>query len=214
MRYCIMCGGATSWKYPRQLVKIYGETLVERTIRLLKEAGVSDRDIFVSATENTISAFRDLGLNVPVKLNQCKLNGWWVECFFPINEPCTYLCGDVVFSPQAIRAIVFTETDDIEFFASAPPFAKNYSKPWAEPFGFKVVNMEHLRFAQFETALLAEEGKFNRRPGAWEFWQVAKNTPLNEIDYTNYKVINDYTCDIDDIDDINKFEGAEQWHTT
>ena len=124
-------------------------------------------------------------------------------------EPCTYLMGDVVFSTKAIETIVKTQTDDIEFFASAPPFSKQYSKKWAEPFAFKVVNQEHLREAIATTKQLCDEGKFKRHPISWEFWQVVKDTPINVIDYTNYTAINDYTCDIDTPEDINKFEGAE-----
>ena len=37
-------------------------------------------------------------------------------------------------------------------------------------------------------------------------WQVIKSTPLNVINYTNYTAINDWTCDIDDPEDIEKFE--------
>ena len=136
------------------------------------------------------------------------------DCFVPVEEPTTYLCGDVVFSPEAIKKIVETETKDIEFFASAPPFAKNYSKEWAEPFAFKVVNIDHLKQAQIHTKTLYRAGEFKRKPIAWEFWQVVKCTELNKIDYTNYTVINDYTCDIDEPEDIKKFEGAEIWHTT
>lgn len=216
MRYCIMCGNNyPSWKYPRHLTKIYDETLVERTIRLLLQAGVDDKDILVTTTENSIAEFRDVVPNyVVLNNNEGKLEGYWVECFHGFNSPCTYLCGDVVFSPEAIKKIVETETDDIEFFASAPPFAKNYLREWAEPFAFKVVNQTHLKDAQFQTVMLAKQGKFKRRPSAWEFWQIVKGTLINQIDYTNYTVINDYTCDIDKPDDIKQFEGAEQWHTT
>ena len=211
MRYVIMCGGQyTNWKHPKQLTKIYDETLVERTIRLLHQAGVDDKDILVTTTENAISYFRDVVPEYVVLNNNAGLlDGYWCECFHGSTKPCTYICGDVVFSPDAIKKIVETETDDIEFFASAPPFDKRYSKEWAEPFAFKVVNQQHLKDAQFKTVMLAKEGKFKRSPIAWEFWQVVKGTPINQIDYTNYTVINDYTCDIDEPADIKNFEGAE-----
>jgi hypothetical protein len=121
--------------------------------------------------------------------------------------------GDVVFSPQAIRTIVKTRTKGIEFFASAPPFADNYSKEWAEPFAFKVNDFWKLHQAKVKTEQLAMQGAFKRPPIAWEFWQVVKGTEINVIDYTNYTVINDYTCDIDKPEDIKKFEGGEEWHT-
>lgn len=219
MKYIIMCGGTYhKWETMRQLTKIHGETLIERTMRLLQIAGVSKRDIAVSvSTAEQARAIIQSG-NHPTILvhnnpfeviDQNKCNGYWCDCFVVRYEPCTYLMGDVVFSTKAIETIVNTETDDIEFFASAPPFDKRYSKEWAEPFAFKVVDYNHLIMAKCKTKALCDEHKFKRYPIAWEFWQVVKDTPLNKIDYTNYTVINDYTCDIDEPEDINKFEGAE-----
>ena len=211
MKYIVMCG---STREPlRHLSTIYGETLLYRTIRLLKENGIWSRDIRLTPSKDlrTILLQDKLPSTLAIHNNENKL---WCDCFYPMNEPCTYLFGDVVYSPKAIKTIVETETEDIEFFASAPPFAKNYSKRWAEPFAFKVVDQEHFKNALQEVRKLESEGKFNRSPIAWETWQVIKGTPINKIDYTNYTVINDYTCDVDELSDIYKFEGGDIWHTT
>lgn len=211
MKFIIMCGGQyEKWETPKHLVKIHGEPLVARTIRLLKENGVTD--IAISSNNDEFKQF-----GVPVlkhynpyilpKASHAKTP--WLDAFYPVKEPVCYLCGDVVFSPYAIKTIVETQTDDIEFFASAPPFAKNYPKPWAEPLAYKVVNVKHFFDAIEQTKLYDTQGKFNRQPVTWELWQVIKGTPLNRIDYTNYTVINDYSCDIDTPEDIIKFEGAE-----
>ena len=109
--------------------------------------------------------------------------------------------GDVYFSPEAIKTIVETETDDIEFFASAPPFSKDYPKKWEEPFALKVANTEHLKSAVKWTIENAD--RFYRKPIMWELWQVIKGTPLNVILH-NYTAVNDYTCDIDQLEDIGK----------
>lgn len=212
MRYIIMCAGNyAEWEYPKQLCTIHGETLIERTVRLLRDAGVPKRDIAITASPK----LRDILLadKAPATLCDSKQSGkYWVECFYPQNRPCTYLYGDVVYSPSAIKKIVETETDDIEFFASAPPFAKNYSKNWAEPFAFKVMNQEHFKQAISEVKTLCDNKQFKRHPISWELWQVIKKTPINTIDYTNYTVINDYTCDVDTPHDIEKFEGGELCH--
>ena len=204
MKYIIMCGGQyEQWKTPRQLLHIGGETIVERTIRLLREAGIQD-----IAISSNLPDFDNLG--VPVLKHENSFRGYvqtgggsWVEAFFPMNEPACYLLGDVIFSPYAIYTIVNTHTDDIEFFASAPPFSSDYIKPYAEPFAFKVVNQKHFREAI--NFILHNEQLFSRRPIAWELWQVIKGTQLNWIDYTNYVVINDYTCDIDSLQEIELF---------
>lgn len=204
MRYIIMCGGEYAiWQTPRQLLKVDGEMVVERTIRLLRENGVSDIAI---SSNNPV--FEHFGVPVLKHENNYKLfapgkyNAEWVDAFYPTDEPTCYIFGDVVFSPEAIKTIVETDTDDIEFFASAPPFAPDYPKPWAEPFALKVVNTEHLKHAISLTKQYAKQGLFNRNPIMWELWQVIQASPLNHIDYSSYKVVNDYTCDIDTLEDL------------
>ena len=208
MKYIIMCGGNYKfWKAPRQLTVVKGEPIVARTIRLLKENGVTD--IAISSNNPAFEHFK-----VPVLKHNNRYeatcpgiyNQNWCDAFYLTDEPACYLFGDVVFSPEAIKTIVKTETDDIQFFASSPPFASNYPKPWAEPFALKVVNTDHLKHAISLTKQYAAQGLFNRNPIMWELWQVIQATPINHIDYHNYVAINDYTCDIDDPSDAAKFE--------
>lgn len=202
MKYIIMCGGHYSrWNTPKHLSIINGEPLVARTIRLLREQGITDISI---SSDNSV--FEQFGVPVLKHTNNYgRKNGVWPEAFYPLDEPCTYLFGDVVFSPEAIKTIIETETDDIEFFASAKPYAKNYIKPYSEPFAFKVVNQEHLKQAQQEFRKEFDAGHFTRKvPLSWEFWQVVKKTPLNKITL-NYVAIRDYTCDIDKPEDVERF---------
>lgn len=200
MIYIIMCGGTyEKWQTPRQLIKIHGEPIVARTIRLLRENGIES--IFISSNDKVFEQF-----GVPVLRHDNdyyaraynNMDGYWCNAFYPTEEPTCYLFGDVVFSPEAIRKIVETETDDIAFFGSAPPFHADYPKPWIEPFGFKVVNIEHFRQAIGDVKRIDKEGRFHRRPIAWELWNVIHNpSDPNYIDTSGYVAINDYTCDID-----------------
>jgi len=199
MKYIIMCGGTyTSWSTPKHLSIVNGETVIARTVRLLKETGVSD---ICLSTNNPV--FEQFGLPILHHKNTSGEGGMWIEGFYPTDEAVCYIFGDVVFSPEAIKTIVNTDTNDIEFFASAPPFADNYIKPYAEPFAFKVKNQKHFRQA-IETVRKLKN-QFKREPIAWELWQVIKGTPINKIDYTNYTVINDYTCDVDNKRDVVAF---------
>ena len=199
MKYIIMCGGEyKKWETPRQLIEINGEPIVARTIRLLRENGVED--IAISSNNSDFERFV-----VPVLYHHnsyCAngyddFTGYWCDAFYPTDEPVCYLFGDVVFSPEAIWTIVATDTDSIEFFGSAPPFAPGYRKPWAEPFALKVVDQARLHKAIENTKLFYQQGLFLRKPIMWELWQVIRGDPLNVIDYDSYTVINDYTCDID-----------------
>jgi hypothetical protein len=205
MKYILLCGGKyTNWETPRQLTQLGPERLIERTIRLLRECGVED--IAISTNH---PAFDELGVEIIHHSNPFvsdgdnPIAGHWVDAFPLRSEPTCYIFGDVVFSKRAIQTIVETETDDIEFFASAPPFALNYFKRYAEPFAFKVTETKHFRSAIAEVK--RKISKFDREPIAWELWQVIKGTEYNVIDYDNYIKINDYTCDIDKPEDALRY---------
>lgn len=214
MNYVILCGGNYGvWKIPRQLIEINGEPLVARTIRLLKENHASN--IIISTNNLEFGRFdvplfmHDNKWNVYRKGDRLVGDGSWLNAFGfseVDDSPVCYLMGDVVFSPQAIKTIVETSTDDIQFFASAPPFAREYPKPYAEPFAFKVTNVTRFKQCVELAKVHEKQHMFMRNPIAWELWQVIKGTPLNVIDYTNYIIINDYTCDIDSEEDITKFK--------
>ena len=208
MKYIIMCGGDyKKWEKPRQLSVINGERIIERTIRLLKENGIND--IYISSNSNCFDYLWDipkLKHNNDFVVESDSSSGYWINCFYQLDEPVCYLFGDVFYSNNAIKTIVHHKTNDIQFFASAPPFAPNYFKNWAEPFAFKVVNIKHFKEAIEKVKDYYKKSLFNRHPISWELWQVIKETPINEIDYNNYCIINDYTCDIDDIGDIQKIE--------
>lgn len=208
MKFIIMCGGYyEKWSRPKQLTEVKGEAIVERTIRLLRENGIED--IAISANDPRFDGF---GVPVLHHANPyylpigCDAVTPWLDAFYPMTEPVCYIFGDVVFSPQAIRTIVETKTNDIEFFASAKPLSFNYPKRWAEPFAFKVVDTTAFINAIRKTKALDEQGKFRRQPVSWELWQVIKGTELNKVIYGNYTVINDYTCDIDEPKDIEFYE--------
>ena len=208
-KYIIMCGGNYKhWDTPRHLTVVMGEEIVARTIRLLKENGIEDISI---STNNPI--FEKFG--VPIlkhdNLYEAKYwtieDGYWFNCFYPTDEPVCYLFGDVFYSDEAIKKIIKTETDDIEFFASKEPFADNYIKDHVEPFALKVVNQKHLRKAIEKTKELDKKGKFWRQPIMWELWTVIKGTELQKQKDkypAEYVVINDYTCDIDWKEDARK----------
>jgi len=195
MKYIIMCGGPKCLETsPVHFTNLNGKSILQRTIDLLKENGVTDIAITTSGQGYDV-------FGVPViEYNSNKAPYHWVNAFYLMDEPVCYIFGDVFFSKQAIRTIVETETNDIEFFASAPPFHSSFIKRYAEPFAFKVVNNDHLKDSIEKTKHLVNEGKL-KRGIAWELWQVIKNTPLNHIDYTNYKRINDFTCDVDTAQD-------------
>lgn len=206
MTYIIMAGGEyRDWETPRQLLEIHGEPIIGRTIRLLREAGAED--IVISTNDER---FADFGVpilrhdNGMVVSGGTVSGGCWVSAFYPTDKPACYLMGDVVFSPEAIRTIVGTETTGISFFASVPPFSRLYSKKWAEPFAFKVRDQKRFRRAIEYVQANAQIGIFTRSPIAWELWQVINGGDPKVIDYSGIVPINDYTCDVDRPEDVEK----------
>lgn len=206
MKYIIMAGGNYKlWETPRHLTKVFGEEIIARTIRLLKENEIED----ISISSNN-PVFEKFGVPVLKHYNSYDYDNYggnWYDCFYLTDEPTCYIFGDVVFSPQAIKTIVETDTNDIELFGSTPPFSKDYIKDHIEAFALKVVNTNHLKEALEETKELDKQNKFWRKPLIWEVWTVIKKVPLqqkaDEYIY-NYTAINDYTCDIDWKKDIKK----------
>lgn len=217
MKYIIMCGGTfPRFSKPRHMTLYRGEPLVARTIRLLRENNVSD----IGISSNN-SGFEQFG--VPVLRHENTYTSWaydqctglWCEAFYPTNEPTCYVFGDVCFSPQSIRKIVETETDDIMLFASAPPFPPEYPKGYIEPFAFKVVNTDHLKKAVADVKRLAAAGRFRRKPIAWEVWNVISRGPdgdVNWIDYGSYVHINDWTTDVDYPHEVNLIRKLAEIH--
>ena len=209
MKYIIMCGGHyDEWAVPRQMIRIRGEPVVARTIRLLRECGVDD--IAISTDDKQFSQF-----GVPLLSHSNDFiaeggivkEGSWVDAFCPMEEPACYILGDVVFSPEAIRTIVNTQTDSIQYFASSPPFPREgYIKRYAEPFAFKVADQARFRAAIDFVKANRDTGIFCRHPIAWELWQVINGKSVTDIDYGSYVAVNDYTCDIDCESDAEKIE--------
>ena len=215
MKHIIMCGGNyTNWETPRQLIKINGEEIVARTIRILREQGVEDINI---SSNNPV--FEKFGVPVLKHHNSYEIiaedgkvmgnTGWWVDAFYPTDEPTVYLFGDVVYSSEAIRIIRETETDSVEYFASAPPYDPRYFKPYQEPFAFKVMDTDRLKRGIRDCKTNSDNGMFWRHPIAWELWTSINHGVLEkplDVYHDRYTVIRDYTCDIDTALDVEQFE--------
>ena len=97
MKYIIMAGGNYKDKFeiPKQLLKVNGEILIERTIRLLKQNGIID--IAVS-TNNSLFDYLDIEklrhINEYTHDNperHKKSKNSWLNAYYPTNEPCCYL---------------------------------------------------------------------------------------------------------------------------
>lgn len=194
------------FKTPRQLIEINGEKLIQRTIRLLKENGI--KDIIVTSHDkrfDNLGAVRYEPLFNDYKPKENK--GYWLSAF-PIeliNEPITFLLGDVYYSENAIKTIVESETDYILFFCTSKKdgYSDKYIKHHDEPLGFKVEDYNLFKNSIYEVKKLKDLGKTKRDPIAWELYRYLSNIDVNKHELKdNYIAINDESCDIDTEKDV------------
>lgn len=229
MKYIIMCGGnyTDKFKIPKQLMKVNGEVIIERTIRLLKENGIYD---IALSTNGSLFDY----LNIPIlkhdnefehganpKVITSKTS--WLNAYYPTGEPCCYLHGDVYYSDEAIKTIVETEVKDTMFFC-VPDLqdgrTTGVNAKGREPLAYKVQNQKIFRNAINELFKMLDEGKFENgvEPISWHLYRQINGLELgfNAKDYgfannifdTNgdYVPICDYSTDVDSIEDIEKIE--------
>ena len=209
MKVIIMCGGVyDNFTTPKQLSVINGETLVERTIRLLKENGIND--IYISSNDDRFSKYAPLLKHTNTyKYENGIVTGYWVDAYYPLNEPCIYLHGDVYYSNKAINKIVNYVAKYNTFIGNEVARNKQH-KNWGEPFGWIIVNQKEFRDAIEKTKRLQDEGKLERGYAiSWELYRVLNDLNPNEMYiYDNtYLSIDDETIDIDapyQIDELNR----------
>lgn len=215
MKYIIMCGGKYSnFQTPKQLTEINGERLVDRTIRLLRERGISE--IYISSNDprfDDCNARRIEHVNT-YKYNDGEVKGYWLDAYFPLNKPCVYLHGDVYYSEDAIDKIVSAKPEVNTFIGNA--IAKNKKhKNWGEPFGWIVVDQEKFKKGIEKTKKLQDKGKLERGYAiSWELYRVLNKLDLNKqviIDDT-YLCIDDETIDIDEPWQIEELERKVKKH--
>ena len=208
MRYVILAkGGHKGFDIPRQLSVINGERLLDRTIRLLKENGISSKDIIVTGTYKLKDVIVYDPLDNDFDYNTEK--GYWLNAFSNefLIEPVCFIWGDVYFSENAIKTIVNTDTDSTLFFCSYQNKSHRYIKEWDEPFAYKVVDTDLFRTHRDRVKRLFDEGKTERHPIVWELYRSINGIDVNEHKLKdNVVIINDITCDIDAPGDIKKIE--------
>jgi len=222
MKYIIMCGGQYKPFVSefRPLVKINGETLVNRTIRLLREFGITDIAVSVPLDCDLLD---NIGVEV-LKIDNSfgfkddvgAFTGTYADAFYITDEPATYLNGDTFYSKAAIKEIIDAETDDVIFFGTGTPFPNGYNKGMREHLGFKVVNqdkfhkgLDRFRYLQYHDWL---HDVYLRFPIMWQVAQVVAGdqtdrvveTPSNFVPIYSFADDIDYDYEIKELEDVVK----------
>lgn len=216
MKYIIMCGGEyKDFETPKQLSVINGEVIVERTIRLLKENGIED--IYISSNSQLFD-------NREVPRLENKNNdyiyypdtdtqyGYWLDAFYKVDTPVTYLFGDVYYTNEAIKTITNYKTDKNILFGTSDAYNEQHFN-WGEPFAYIVNDTEVFFKGIEEVKRLYDEGKIIRHPIVWELYRYLNNLDINiqRVLEETYVCIDDGTMDVDspkELEEMRKKVGA------
>jgi MobA-like NTP transferase domain len=200
----ILCAGTGDrWNnylgIPKQLIEIGGETLLDRTVRLLKREGVSE--IYV-ITHNQLLIREGIKIFSPDEYK------WTVESFLSTRtlwkDKTLVLLGDVFYTNKAMHRIV-TSPNSIGVFGR-PGASKCTFKTTGEIFALSFDSssidsvVEHLTKAR-------EHAKQGGRGKLWEFYRSLVGFPLQEhrVESEIFLTVNDFT---DDFDSPEEYRGV------
>jgi len=200
----IAAGEATRWKnylrVPKHYISIDGEPIIERTVRLLRENGLSD--IFVVSKEYRVPGcvnYRPT-LNYEQNVDADKFLSS-KELWNPDGRTVVFY-GDVFFTEEAVGAIVGFEKAEWTLFCR-PDRSTFTGRPWGECFAqsFYPQDLERHEAALHRIVKLYKTGVI-RRCGGWEHYRAMVGRPDAEIQEphimsTNYFTIDDFTDDFD-----------------
>lgn len=202
MKYVIMCGGDyKDFETPKQLTVINGETLVDRTIRLLREQGIEE--IYISSNDKRFDREDTPRLEHTntYKAEGGKLEGYWLDAFYPYFKPSDKVCfmfGDVYYSEAAIRTIVGLKCTKNTLFGTSD--AKNeLHENWGEPFAYKVVDYDTFMKGVAAVKEMQDKGLTKRLPIVWELYRYLNGLDVNiqQVLDETYVCIDDETMDTD-----------------
>lgn len=209
MIYVIMAGGYYDmFKGPKALQVINGEALIDRTIRLLKESGISKDNIYISSD---YLPFKDkaklLIHDNNYRVEAGKLHGYWLDAFyphFPENTKVTYLFGDVYYSAYGIETIIKHPAAVNTLYGALI----GKLKLWQEPLAYKVLDYKTFLKGIEKTKELQDAGLCNRTPLVWELYRVLNSIDVNThiLLYPSYINIKDGGMDVDYPHEAGKVE--------
>lgn len=200
MRYIIMADGeGKRWGnykgVPKHLITVEGETILERTIRLLIKLGIDKTDIWVTSSDPRYKAIWNN--TIPQSIKDCELERFEESL---INGPVCYLYGDVYYTEPAMQTIIETDTDDILFFGS----------DW-EIFAIKVKEINKFLNEKHKVKEKYMTGELNRCIG-WEIYRSLHGLLMeDEYDFDNHKITDDYVKILDETCDFDYPAEYEEW---
>lgn len=192
MRYVIMANGrGTRWgNYlgkSKHLIEIDGETLLQRTTRLIREID-SDAEIYISSSNPdnvAVGAVRHAPLRAGRELDRF--------CYELIS-PCTcFLYGDTYYTDEALRTIAITPARPLVFFGNDKSIVGVKS---ADEATLKM--LIDILFERIDLGVLADAK-------GWDLYRLACAKIPNASSDTLFVRMDDMTQDFNSPDDYRNF---------
>ncbi len=195
MKYIIMADGkGTRWQnyndIPKHFIEINGETLLARTVRLLRQG---DPECQVIITSHDPRYEVDGAVRYEPRNNHLEIDRFTEEL---IEDNVCFLYGDTYYSEEAATSIINTVAEDILFFGNLRSIV-----------AIKVADGELFRNHVERVRTLFIEGKIEKCIG-WQVYQSFMGLPFDEkrID-KKYIVLKDGTEDFNSPEDYNRRTG-------
>ena len=195
MKYIIMADGkGTRWQnyndIPKHFIEINGETLLGRTVRLLRQ-GDPDCEVIITSHDPRYEV--EGARRYEPKNNHLEIDRFTEEL---IEDNVCFLYGDTYYSEEAVAAIIGTVAEDILFFGNQRSIV-----------AVKVADGGLFRSHVDRVRQLFIEGKIEKCIG-WQVYQSFLGLPFGEkkID-SKYVLIKDGTEDFNSPEDFNRRTG-------
>lgn len=194
MKYVIMADGkGARWKnhgdIPKHFIQVNGETLIGRTVRLLKEL---DREATVIITSHDPRYEIEGARRYEPEHNVLEIDRFTEEL---IEDHMCFLYGDTYYSEKAMELILHSETEDLLFFGNR-----------ASIVAVKIQDAAVFRYHVSRVRELFLRGEIRQCIG-WQVYQSFLNLPFGEKKIAgNYICIDDSTQDFNEPDDLKNIE--------
>lgn len=195
MKYIIMADGkGTRWQnyndIPKHFIEINGETLLARTVRLLRQ-GDPGCEVIITSHDPRYEV-EGATRYEPVN-NHLEIDRFTEEL---IADNVCFLYGDTYYSEDAADIIINTEAEDILFFGNQRSIV-----------AVKVADGELFRSHVDRVRQLFIEGKIEKCIG-WQVYQSFTGLPFGEKKIeSKYIILEDSTEDFNSPEDYNRRTG-------
>lgn len=197
MKYIIMADGrGARWNnhqgLPKHLIEIDGETLLQRTVRLLHEL---DPRCEVLITSHDPRYEVEGAVRYEPENNRLEIDRFTYEL---IQPHICFLYGDTFYSEAALRQIIQTPADSLLFFGNARTI-----------FAVKVEDASLMKFHIDRVKARFQAGEIHECKG-WQVYQSHAGLPFGDKTITDsYVVVEDRTRDFNSPQDLEQFKGNQ-----